>query len=302
MKFKLNNKYFRRGLTAFLVIAAGIVFYYLMFHSSNIKSNVGRIVDILMPVVCGLATAYLLTPVLNFVEKKLLIPLCGLCNIKETKKRDSIVRGIGILITAFLFVELIYLLIAMLVSQIVPSVQNIISNYDSYILNFTKWLNQTLEDNPDIDDYIVKTIDKYSGELEKWITELLPNTALLIKTVSLSVISVIRGLWDFIIGFVISIYVLASKEKFAGQAKKMAYAIFERDTANLVIRNFRFTHNTFIGFLGGKIIDSIIIGILCFAGTSIMRTPYAVLVSVVIGVTNVIPFFGPYLGDRKSVV
>ena len=200
MKFKLNNKYFRRGLTAFLVIAAGIVFYYLMFHSSNIKSNVGRIVDILMPVVCGLATAYLLTPVLNFVEKKLLIPLCGLCNIKETKKRDSIVRGIGILITAFLFVELIYLLIAMLVSQIVPSVQNIISNYDSYILNFTKWLNQTLEDNPDINDYIVKTIDKYSGELEKWITELLPNTALLIKTVSLSVISVIRGLWDFIIG------------------------------------------------------------------------------------------------------
>ena len=302
MKFKLNNKYFRRGLTAFLVIAAGIVFYYLMFHSSNIKSNVGRIVDILMPVVCGLATAYLLTPVLNFVEKKLLIPLCGLCNIKETKKRDSIVRGIGILITAFLFVELIYLLIAMLVSQIVPSVQNIISNYDSYILNFTKWLNQTLEDNPDINDYIVKTIDKYSGELEKWITELLPNTALLIKTVSLSVISVIRGLWDFIIGFVISIYVLASKEKFAGQAKKMAYAIFERDTANLVIRNFRFTHNTFIGFLGGKIIDSIIIGILCFAGTSIMRTPYAVLVSVVIGVTNVIPFFGPYLGAIPSVI
>ena len=177
-----------------------------------------------------------------------------------------------------------------------------ISNYDSYILNFTKWLNQTLEDNPDINDYIVKTIDKYSGELEKWITELLPNTALLIKTVSLSVISVIRGLWDFIIGFVISIYVLASKEKFAGQAKKMAYAIFERDTANLVIRNFRFTHNTFIGFLGGKIIDSIIIGILCFAGTSIMRTPYAVLVSVVIGVTNVIPFFGPYLGAIPSVI
>lgn len=302
MKFKINNKYFRRGLTAFLVLAAGIVFYYFMFHSSNIKSNVGKIVDILMPVVWGLATAYLLTPVLNFVEKRVLFPFCGLCKIKETKKRDSIIRGIGILITAFLFVELIYLLIAMLVSQIVPSVQNIISNYDSYISNFTKWLNQTLEDNPDINDYLVRTIDKYSGELEKWITELLPNTALLIKTVSLSVISVLGALWDFIIGFVISIYVLASKEKFAGQAKKTVYAVFERDTANLVIRNFRFTHNTFIGFLGGKIIDSIIIGILCFAGTSIMRTPYAVLISVVIGVTNVIPFFGPYLGAIPSVI
>ena len=89
---------------------------------------------------------------------------------------------------------------------------------------------------------------------------------------------------------------MASKEKFAGQAKKISYAIFEQDTANNVIKNFRFTHQTFIGFLGGKIIDSIIIGLLCFIGTTIMGTPYAALVSVIIGVTNIIPFFGPFLG------
>jgi len=114
--------------------------------------------------------------------------------------------------------------------------------------------------------------------------------------VSLSVINVLALLWDFIIGVVIAIYVLISKEKFTGQAKKIAYAVFERDTANAVIRNFRFTHKTFIGFVSGKILDSIIIGILCFIGTTMLNTPYAVLVSVVIGVTNVIPFFGPFLG------
>lgn len=302
MKFKLNNKYVRWGVTAFLVIVAGITFYYFVFHSSNIRSGVKMITDILMPVVVGMAIAYLLTPILNFIEKKLLYPLCNRLRIKESKKKNSIIRGVGILITAFLFVALIYVLLYMLISQIVPSVQNIISNFDAYTSNFTKWLNQTMNDNPEVQAYLVRTFDKYSNELESWITDILPNTGQLIKTVSLSILGVVGVLWDFVIGFIISIYVLASKEKFAAQAKKISYALFEKDTANTVIKNFRFTHKTFIGFLGGKIVDSIIIGILCFIGTSILKTPYAALVSVIVGVTNIIPFFGPFLGAVPSAL
>lgn len=302
MKFKLNNKYVRWGVTAFLVIVAGITFYYFVFHSSNIRSGVKMITDILMPVVVGMAIAYLLTPILNFIESKLLYPLCNKLRIKESKKKNSIIRGLGILITAFLFVALIYVLLYMLISQIVPSVQNIVSNFDAYTNNFTKWLNQTMNDNPEVQTYLVRTFDKYSNELENWITDILPNTGQLIKTVSLSILGVVGVLWDFVIGFIISIYVLASKEKFAAQAKKVSYALFEKDTANTVIRNFRFTHKTFIGFLGGKIVDSIIIGILCFIGTSILKTPYAALVSVIVGVTNIIPFFGPFLGAVPSAL
>lgn len=302
MKLKINNKYFRWGLTAFLVIAAGITFYYFMFHNSNIRSGVNNIIDILMPVVVGMAIAYLLTPVLNFIESRLLLPLCRKCRIKESKRRNSVVRGISILVTAFMFVALIYILFFMLISQIVPSVQSIISNFDNYTANFTKWLNKTLEDNPETGAYLVRTVNKYSSELEKWVTNILPNTMELIKTVSLSVIGAFSFLWDFVIGFIISIYVLASKERFAGQAKKITYAVFEQDTANTVIRNFRFTHQTFIGFLGGKILDSIIIGMLCFVGTSIIKTPYAALVSVIIGVTNIIPFFGPFLGGVPCAI
>ena len=302
MKFKLNNKYVRWGVTAFLVIVAGITFYYFVFHSSNIRSGVKMITDILMPVVVGMAIAYLLTPVLNFIESKLLYPLCNKLRIKQSKKKNSLIRGLGILITAFLFVALIYVLLYMLISQIVPSVQNIVSNFDAYTSNFTKWLNQTMNDNPEVQAYLVRTFDKYSNELESWITDILPNTGQLIKTVSLSILGVVGVLWDFVIGFIISIYVLASKEKFAAQAKKVSYALFEKDTANTVIRNFRFTHKTFIGFLGGKIVDSIIIGILCFIGTSILKTPYAALVSVIVGVTNIIPFFGPFLGAVPSAL
>lgn len=304
MKFRMsNNKFFRWGVTAFLVIAASICFYYLMFHGANIKAGFKTIINILMPVVFGLAIAYLLTPVLNFVEYRILFPLCKLCKIKESGKRNSLVRGVGIGITTFLFFLLIYSLCSMMLSQIVPSISNIVANFDTYINNFTRWLNKLLEDNPEMRDYVIRSVNQYSGELENWLNDtVLTKTSSLIMTVSLSVISVLKVLWNFIIGFIISIYVLASKEKFTGQAKKMVYAVFKKDVANIVINDFCFTHKTFIGFISGKVLDSIIIGLLCFIGTTFLNTPYAALVSVVIGVTNVIPFFGPYLGAIPSII
>lgn len=304
MKFRMNNnKFFQWGVTAFLVIAASICFYYLMFHGANIKAGFKTIINILMPVVFGLSIAYLLTPVLNFVEYRILFPLCKLCKIKESGKRNSLVRGVGIGITTFLFFLLIYSLCSMMLSQIVPSISNIVANFDTYINNFTRWLNKLLEDNPEMRDYVIRSVNQYSGELENWLNDtVLTKTSSLIMTVSLSVISVLKVLWNFIIGFIISIYVLASKEKFTGQAKKMVYAVFKKDVANIVINDFCFTHKTFIGFISGKVLDSIIIGLLCFIGTTFLNTPYAALVSVVIGVTNVIPFFGPYLGAIPSII
>lgn len=317
MKFKLNNKYVRWGLTAFLVIAASIVFYYFMFHRSNIVEGINKLTGILMPVVIGLVTAYLMTPVLNYIEKRVLVPLCDKCNIKATKRRVSVVRGISILFTACLFIAMIYFMFYMLISQLVPSIQNIIDNFDSYIDNTQRWVNKVLEDNPEVSSYILGAIDQYSDQI---FNELLSYFMNLIGTESTSAASIIEAVsttagsilgkatnvlgvfLNLIIGFIISIYVMASKEKFAAQSKKIAFALFERDTANLAVRTFRFTHKTFIGFLGGKIIDSIIIGILCFIGTSLLRTPYAALVSMIIGVTNVIPFFGPYLGAIPSAI
>jgi len=303
MKFKANSKYVKIGITLFLVVVASTCFYYLMFHGSNFKQGIDSIINILMPVVLGLIMAYLLTPILNFLEYKILFPLCNRLKIKESSKRNYIVRVISVLITAALFFAVIYLVISMMLSQIVPSVLNIFSNFDKYINNITKWIDKLLEDNPDAGDNIIKLIDKYSVELENWFNDhVLSKTSELIKTVSLSVIGVLKFFWNFIIGFIISIYVLASKEKFSGQAKKLIFALFDRGTANIVINNFRFTHKTFIGFISGKVLDSLIIGILCFVGTSILKTPYAALVSLFIGVTNIIPFFGPYIGAIPSII
>ncbi len=162
MKFKLNNKYFQWGITAFLVIAASMTFYYLVFNSSNITDKISTIMGILLPVVFGLVTAYLLTPVLNFMEDRVLIPLFDKCRIRQTPRRKKIIRGIGILVTAFLFVASIYGLISVLMSQIVPSVQGIVTNFDSYASNVSQWINQVLDDNPKFGENVSKTLDKFS--------------------------------------------------------------------------------------------------------------------------------------------
>lgn len=305
MKFHIEKKYIYFGITAFLVIAASICFYYLLFHGANISSGFHTFVSITMPILDGFLLAYLLTPVLNAIEKNCVVPLCRKCRIdvSSKKKNKKRVRGISIILTIIVVILALYCFFATIIPQLVRSIQSIIFQFPIYINNLTSWITNLLADNPDIESAVMELLDKYSVELNNYLNQsLLPKMNELIRDVSLSFLSFLMRLWNLIIGFIISIYILGSKELFAGQAKKMAYALFETKTANAVISDVRFTHRTFSGFMVGKIIDSIIIGIICFAGTSIMGTPYGVLVSVIIGITNVIPFFGPYLGAIPSAL
>lgn len=303
MKINMNNKYIKWGVTAFCVIAASICFYYLIFHISNILTNLNKMMNIIMPVLIGLIIAYLLTPILNALEKNVLNPLFDRMKLKKTEKRDRLARGIGVILTSLLLILLIYILVGMLVSQIVPSMQTIVKDFDTYVDNLSSWLNKLLEDNPDVRNYVLPQVDNLSKELEEWLadtTNLLSKSSEVLKTVSLSILNILKFMWNFVIGFIISIYVLCSKETFASQGKKVIYAVFERSTANTVLRGIRFVHHTFSGFISGKVLDSVIIGLLCFIGTTLLNIPYAMLVSVIVGVTNIIPFFGPYLGAIPS--
>ncbi|MCR5458947.1 MAG: AI-2E family transporter [Acetatifactor sp.] len=301
-KWNWNNKYIGWGITAFLVITASLGVYYLMFHSSRLFENISRIFNILMPVMFGLIIAYLLTPVLDYFEIRIFTPLCDKVKWKKSAGRSGIIRIFCILLTLALFFALIYELFYMLISQIVPSVINIANNFDTYVENVTKWLNKLLEDNPMLRENANLIIERYSTELNDWFnTNVLAKTTDILKAVSLSVLGSIKVLWNLIIGIIISVYVMINKEKFAGQFKKIVFATHDVNNANIIINNVKFTHRTFGGFIGGKVLDSIIIGLLCFIGTTIMKMPYATLISLIIGVTNVIPFFGPYLGAIPSI-
>lgn len=301
MKFKFDKKYLYWGITAFLVIAASILVYYILFHSSKFSHSVQSFIKIAMPIIDGLVLAYLITPVLNLIEGKVIKPLYVKAKVPMTPKNKRRMRGFSILVTIVLILLLLYEFFSLVIPEVIRSIQSIIFQFPVYVNNLTSWALGLLKNNPELEKVVDDLLDRYSVKILEYLnTNLLPHINDLIKTLSLSVIGIFKAFWNFIIGFIISIYLLGSKEKFAGQAKKIAYAFFDRKAANELIRNFRFIHGTFIGFIGGKVIDSLIIGIICFICTSIIDTPYALLVSVIVGVTNVIPFFGPYIGAIPS--
>ncbi len=304
MKFRIDKKYVRWGITAFLVIAASICFYYLLFHGANISSGFRSFIGIIMPVLDGFLVAYLLTPVLNTLEKKFVIPACIRFQINiDSKRNRKRIRALSILLTMIVVTMALYCFFATVIPELIRSIQSIIFQFPIYADNLMVWVTNLLANNPDIESVVMDLFDKYSGELNDFLNlSVLPKMNEVIRNISLSFLSFLKTMWNLIIGFIISIYMMGSKEMFAGQAKKMVYGFFETDTANAVISDVRFTHKTFIGFISGKIVDSIIIGIICFVGTNIMGTPYAILVSVIVGITNIIPFFGPYLGAIPSAL
>lgn len=303
MKFKFDKKYLYWGMTGFFALAGAILFYYMLFHGSNFMGGIDRFITIAMPIIDGFVLAYLFTPVLNMIEKKLIEPLCTKAGLTMTAKVKRRVRAGSILATLAIVILIIYELFALILPEIVRSVQSIIFQFPIYVNNLSNWALLLLKDNPDLEATVDALINQYSAKIMEYVnTNLLPHMNELLKTVSLSVIGVFKALWNLVIGFIISVYLLGSKEKFAGQAKKIVYALFDRKVGNEFVFNVRFIHSTFIGFIGGKIVDSIIIGIICFVCTSIIGTPYSILVSVIIGVTNIIPFFGPWIGGIPSAL
>lgn len=303
MKIKFNRKMVMTGIIAFLVIAASICFYYLIFRSEAFSAKINTFISILSPVIYGIIIAYLLTPIVNFIERRMLKPLFTKKTPEITPKKKKCMRVISVILSLLLVILLFYAFISVIVPEVSRSIIAISYQFPYYIRNLTQFSNKLLQDNPTLNDLFTQFVDDYSGELSNFLNKtIIPQTQEILKHISLSLISLFKTLWNVIIGAIISVYVLFNKELFAGQAKKIAYALLNTEHANTFIKDIRFTSQTFIGFLSGKIVDSIIIGILCFIGLSILKMPYAILVSVIVGVTNVIPFFGPYLGAIPSAL
>ena len=302
MKINIDKKHISLGITSFLVVASSICFYYLLFHGDRFLGKINAILVIASPVIYGIILAYLLTPIVNTIEKKLLSPLFTKSSeMNSTKKKWM--RFLSVLMTVIIVILFIYGFFSILIPNVISSVKSISFAFPIYVNNLMHFADKYFEANPDIEALFNQLVSTYSVEIDKYLNNtIIPQMESLLKTVSLSLISVLKAMWNLIIGLIISIDVLCSKEIFAGQSKKIIYAIFSTKTANSLIKDFRFISDTFIGFISGKIVDSIIIGIICFIGTSLLKIPYALLVSVIVGITNIIPFFGPYLGAIPSAI
>lgn len=303
MKFYRDNKYIRWGLTIFCVIAASLLFYFAIFHMDSLKSGIGKIYDIILPILYGAVMAYLLSPIVNFLEKQVIFRLLKRCKIKVSDRLQKVIRLTCVLLTIFLVLLCVYGLLAMLIPEIINSITSIIDNFPRYLDNIQKWMTKVLKDNPDLVTSVNDIFTKYSAKAESWLTnDMLPQLNGIIKDFSLGLMGVVTFLKNLVLGIIISIYILYSKESLIGNAKKGLYAILHMDTANQVIKDTQFINNAFGGFILGRILDSAIIGVLCYIGTSFLDMPYALLISVIVGVTNVIPYFGPFMGAIPSAL
>lgn len=300
MKYKPNKSQISWGLTIFLTFLACFAVYGLFFHGSGLVKGLGNLATNMMAIIYGIIIAFVLTPVLNAIEARWVLPVYTKKHAYDPgmKKERIVVRRWSILITMTIFIVCLYALIMVVIPQFISSIQTFIKHVPTYIDNVTDWIDSLSAPDSRLQDMLNDVWGSSSEQILNAISnsKMLPDMDEIVSTLTSSVIAFFRGLLNFIIGLIVACYILASKETFCAQGKKIAYAIFRRDTANEVVGAFRFVNITFNGFIIGKIIDSIIIGLICFVGTTIIRTPYPVLVSVIVGVTNIIPFFGPYIG------
>ncbi|MCD8380612.1 MAG: AI-2E family transporter, partial [Lachnospiraceae bacterium] len=284
------------GIVVFVTCAALMGVYYVLFHSEKLSSAYNFLAGIFKPVFYGFVIAYLMTPILNWIERSVTTRILKKAGLKCGT------RGISVLLTAILTLVVLFLIVYLFISQIIPSINDIIANISVYSANIQEFFNTAFEDYPEVAEQVTNLYNFLYTKAEDSITTLFANLSSVLLTVFAGSLTVLNTLWNFILGFIFALYMISSKEMFVGQARKIAYCLFSEDTANQLLADAKYTHKTYIGFIGGKVLDSFIIGCLCLLFTTILGTPYNGLVSLIVGVTNIIPFFGPFIGGIPCAI
>ena len=296
-----KNSYVKMGLTVFFTVCAILLFYDTLFGSRTAVKFGRQFVKALQPVFLGALIAYLLAPVVNFFERKLFhVHLSRIRRQGRLSSRRA--RAASLLLTWMIVCAAGYLLASFLLPELYKSVVQLISSAESYYLTVRGWVERLLESNPDLEDWVTAQLGVYYADIQVWLTrEVLPQATTLMTALSGGIVSALNFLLDLLVGVIVSVYLLATKERCAANARKLVCGLFSQVNAGWVLRAVKKVDEIFSGFVRGKLLDSLIIGILCFICCNIFGFPYTPLVSVIVGVTNVIPFFGPFLGAIPSI-
>ncbi|MCM1246328.1 MAG: AI-2E family transporter [Roseburia sp.] len=302
MKRKFDNKYIYMGVTAFCVLVAVLIFGFVFFNIDTVWAGVQRLNSALMPVYIGLVIAYLLSPLVNAVERNLFIPLFR----KVTKKRKTVrgvSRAVSVAVVLIIAIAVIFWLTMLVVPEVVDSITNLANSLPGYYRKIVAMAQDISVKHPEIAKYMMEITGSVYNQLINWMqNELIPTSTEILGVLSDGLINALGVMLNVVIGIIISIYLMASKELFCAQAKRMLFSILPVRYASRVLGLGKDINRSFAKFFSGKIIDSIIVAIITFIVLSIAGIPYTALISVLIGVTNVIPFFGQYIGAIPSAL
>lgn len=299
MKDDKYAHYIYTGITAGCVIGVSIIIYFIFREFSVVQSMVAKIFSILSPILYGAVMAFLMSPVYNKLNEKMSVFFKKI--FKKQKMVFTLSKTISTVVCVFLVILIVFSLIMMLIPQLIISVKEMAASMPKNLENLYAAIEKAAKDNPDLESFI---LDNYYAMIERFnsfiASSVLPNINKYIWNFSSGIISVVKIIFSFIIGIMVMIYLLNIKSSLAAQGKKMAYAFLSLNAANRLIGEVRYIKAVFSQFIVGKIIDSFIIGIINYIAMSIFKMPYALLISAIVGVTNVIPFFGPFIGAIPS--
>ena len=328
-KFKLDSRNIQFGLTLLIVAIISIAFCYFIYHGETVSEFFSNLFSILAPIIYGLLISFLLIPMVNFFEHRVFLAFIPrkikdeiavrrvetydkmkeasdeekAKYLKRIKRRFTITRAASILLTMLIVALLVYGFLYSVIPQIRDSISSIVSKSGQYYENVNKYINNLAAKHPELAEGIKRNWDLYYDEIISWRDNtLIPKIKEWVVSASQTVMNVFSTAWNLIIGLIISIYIMASKEKFCAQFKKIFYALFGVKGANNLIDNIRFVNQKFSGFIVGKLVDSVIIGVITLICCYIFKFDYPVLIALIIGVTNIIPFFGPIFGAIPCVI
>lgn len=319
MKHRKHAPYIAAGVTAFSVIASSLLLAFALLRFERISQFCSDVAYILRPITFGLVLAFLLLP-LHRKFNSFLSRVGGgaLC---KTAHRARLTDFAAILLSLLVLLVIIYLLLAMLLPQVYVSVVGLIRALPGHISSVHEWLQEFLKNNPDVQAVLMPVYDSIALSLQEWLqSDLMPNLESVDSTlnwlqnqfwpsfssvasgVSSLLLTVLYFLKDVLIAVIVSVYLLMRKDTFAAQSKKIVYSIFRTKHADIIVEETRNAYRILSGFIIGKLIDSLIIGVICLICCNLFRFPYPVIVATVVGVTNIIPFFGPFIGAIPCIL
>ncbi len=302
MKFKWDKTYLHWGVTAFCVIAGGLLFQKVLAEWSGVVKLLHKLNAILNPIIIGVIIAYILTPILNFLEKRFLITLGMKAFPGNERKAFIFSRVIGIIIALFLLIGLLVLILAIAVPQIYTSLHRLVSKMTDYYNISLGWLSETFNKSTGTEAILGGALLRVKDFITNWLnTGLLPWLQTILVNVSTGIVDVLLKIFDFFIGIIVSIYVLYRREEFVAKTKKLTYSIFSKSFTDSLVEAALHVHRTFGQYIVGKIIDAVIMTLLCALFMVALKIPYAALVSAAIGLGALIPFFGLYFGTIPSI-
>jgi predicted PurR-regulated permease PerM len=305
LKWKIEKKYLKAGLITLLVIILAILFNYALQHSAEMETLRVKIKGTLWPIIMGCVLAYLLNPIQHFFEDYCFRPV-GKKIYNKSDKADKInhfARGLGIVCTIILLLIIVIGGFYLVVPQVYVSLSKIVTDAPEYYDHVNQWISSLDPEKSEVSRYLLLGMDRlYSQAIQYLNEDILPNMDKIVAGVTSGIVGGVKIILNVILALIISIYVMAEKETLISVSKKLVYSIFNTKNANAIMRGMRYASNVFGGFVNGKIIDSFIIGAICYLFMVIVGFDYAVLISIVIGVTNVIPYFGPFIGAIPSTL